>query len=100
MLIPFRFLGAIFQKGKDCRLDTEWVAQCVRPDDAINNLRRVLMFFAGELDALGSKMPSLTIAELEQALIVSFICNNPNNYSTFLEDRTRPAASWRVRRAE
>ena len=44
--------------------------------------------------------PSLAVAELEQALIVSFICNNPHNYSAFLEDRTRPAASWQVRRAE
>ena len=58
------------------------------------------MFFAAELDALDSKMPSLVLAELEQALIVSFICNNPNNYSAFLDDRTLPAASWQVRRAE
>ncbi len=32
--------------------------------------------------------------------MVSFICNNPHNYSAFLEDRTRSAASWQVRRAE
>ena len=54
--------------------------QATRADGAaIGNLWRMLMFFAGELDALGSKMPSLAVAELEQALIVSFICSNPDD---------------------
>lgn len=75
--------------------------QATRADGAaIGNLRRMLMFFAGELDALGSKMPSLAVAELEQALIVSFICSNPHNYSAFLDERTRSPANWQVRRAE
>jgi len=67
---------------------------------AIGNLRRMMLFFAAELDSLGSEQPSLAIAELEQALIVSFICNNPHNYSALLDDCTRLAASWQVRRAE
>ena len=68
-----------------------------RADDAaIGNLRRMMMFFALELD---SSTPSLAIAELEQALIVSFICSNRHNYSNLLDDRTRPIASWQVRRA-
>jgi hypothetical protein len=50
--------------------------QTTRADSqAIGNLQRMLMFFAAELDALDTKMPSLVVAELEQALIVSFICN-------------------------
>jgi len=64
---------------------------------AIGNLRRMLMFFAAELD---STTPPLAVAELEQALIVSFICSNRHNYSIFLDDRARPVASWQVRRAE
>ena len=67
---------------------------------AVGNLQRMLLFFAAELDTLGSKMPSLAIAELEQALIVYFICANPHNYSALLDGRARPAASWQVRRAE
>ena len=67
---------------------------------AVGNLQRMLLFFAAELESLGSKMPSLAIAELEQALIVSFICANPHNYSALLGDHARPAASWQVRRAE
>jgi hypothetical protein len=46
--------------------------QTTRADSrAIGNLQRTLMFFAAELDALGSEMPSLAVAELERALIVS-----------------------------
>jgi AraC-like DNA-binding protein len=67
---------------------------------AVGKLRRMLTFFAGELDSMNSETDSLAVAELEQALIVAFICNNPHNYSAFLHDRTRPAASWQVRRAE
>ncbi len=71
--------------------------QTTRADDAaIGNLRRMMTFFACELD---STTPALAIAELEQALIVSFICNNRHNYSTLLDDSTRPIASWQVRRA-
>jgi AraC-like DNA-binding protein len=65
----------------------------------INNIRRLLTFFASELDS-SSNLLSPTIVELEQALIVSFLCNNPHNYSAFLESRSRPPASWQVRRAE
>jgi AraC-like DNA-binding protein len=64
---------------------------------AIGNLRRMLMFFAAELE---SKAPALVVAELEQALIVSFICSNRHNYSALLDDRPRRVASWQVRRAE
>jgi AraC-like DNA-binding protein len=67
---------------------------------AIGNLQRLLMFFAGELDSTEAAMPSLAIAELEQALIVSFICSNQHNYSAFLEGRAPSAAPWQVRRAE
>jgi AraC-like DNA-binding protein len=64
------------------------------------NIRRLLSFFASELDSSTSNVLSPTIVELEQALIVSFLCNNLHNYSAFLESRSRPSASWQVRRAE
>ena len=64
------------------------------------NLARLVRFFASQLDAIGSSIASLEIAELEQALMVSFICNNPNNYSAFLDSRARPILTSQVRRAE
>jgi len=72
--------------------------QTMRADNAaIGNLRRTLMFFAAELERA---TPALAIAELEQALIVSFICSNRHNYSAFLDNNARPVGSWQVRRAE
>ena len=65
----------------------------------IANIRRLLTFFAGELDS-ASNVLSPALVELEQALIVSFLCNNLHNYSALLESRSRPAATWQVRRAE
>ncbi len=65
----------------------------------IGNLQRMITFFAQELDYT-HKTPALALAELEQALIVSFICNNPNNYSDLLSKRPQSPASWQVHRAE
>ena len=64
---------------------------------AAGHLYRMMMFFAAEVD---SSTPGIEVAELEQALIVSFLSNNRHNYSAFLEDRARPIASWQVRRVE
>jgi len=66
----------------------------------IGNLRRMLMFFAAELDTIACGSPTLPLAELEQALLVSFICNNRHNYTALLDAPVRPVASWQVRRAE
>lgn len=72
--------------------------QTTRADaSALGNLRRMMRFFAAELD---SGAPPIVLAELEQALIVSFLCTNRHNYSAFLDDRARPIASWQVRRVE
>ena len=60
----------------------------------IANVRRLLTFFAGELDS-ASNVLSPALVELEHALIVSFLCNNPHNYSAFLESGTRAVASCR-----
>ena len=68
--------------------------------EGLESLQRLLMFFISELDSGSSTMPPLALAELEQTLMVSFLCSNPSNYSELLEGRTRPAAPWQVRLAE
>lgn len=74
--------------------------QTARVDESRTaNIRRLLTFFAGEFDSTRNAL-SPTLVELEQALIVAFLCNNPHNYSVLLETRPHPAASWHVRRAE
>ena len=64
-------------------------ATCVN-SVAIGSLRRMLMFFASELDQQGSMMPSLALAELEQALIVLF--SVPIQTTTVLLLRARRAS--------
>jgi len=71
-----------------------------RVDETAGSLQRLLRYFINELDASESQTPQLALAELEQALIVSFLCSNRNNYSSFLEGSMRAPASWQVRRAE
>jgi transcriptional regulator GlxA family with amidase domain len=68
--------------------------------ERLDGLLRLLMFIIGELDWAGPKMPSLTLQELEQAVIVSFLSNNEHNCSTLLQHAPQPAAAWQVRRAE
>jgi len=65
------------------------------------SLQRLMMFFASELDSWGpSGIPTVPRVELEQALIASFLCANPNNYTALIERQARPVANWQVRRAE
>lgn len=76
--------------------------QATRIDgSALDHFRRMLTFFAAEVDLIGrsNSLPP-PIIELEQALIASFICSYPHNYTALLHARIRPAASWQVRRAE
>ena len=74
--------------------------ETVTHGDALAGLRRILWFFMHELDALGPDMPPIMLAELEQAVITSFLCSNPNNYSALLHGTPRETASWQVRRVE
>jgi AraC-like DNA-binding protein len=64
------------------------------------SLRRYFLFLIGEVEREGSQIPPLVLAELEQALMVSFLCGNINNHSHLLERRPLAAAPWQVRRAE
>lgn len=67
---------------------------------AVARLKRLITFFAGELDTRAAAAASPEIAELEQALVVAFLCNNRHNYSAALESGIPSAAPWQVRRAE
>ncbi|MBR0696150.1 AraC family transcriptional regulator [Bradyrhizobium lablabi] len=62
--------------------------------------RRLVEFVVGELDRTDAPLPTLVLAELEQALIVSYLNCNRHNYSHLLESAARPVAPWQVRLAE
>jgi AraC-like DNA-binding protein len=61
---------------------------------------RLVEFVVRELDRADAPLPNLVLAELEQALIVSYLNCNHHNYSHLLERSTRPVAPWQVRLAE
>jgi len=61
---------------------------------------RLLEFVVRELDRPDTPLPGLVLAELEQALVVSYLCSNSHNYSHFLEGQACPVAPWQVRLVE
>jgi AraC-like DNA-binding protein len=66
----------------------------------VDSLRRQFMFMVSELDSRRSKLHPLTLAEFEQAVLVSFLTANDNNYTLALNRKVPSAAPRQVRRAE
>ena len=63
-------------------------------------LRRLVMFLAEESSGPTPMASPLVLAELEQALMVAFLCNNESNFSRMLKGEPKSSAPWQVRRAE
>jgi hypothetical protein len=61
---------------------------------------RLLEFVIGELDREDASLPPLVLAELEQALLVAFLCSNRHNYSHLFNEQPLAPAPWQVRRVE
>jgi AraC-like DNA-binding protein len=63
--------------------------------------RRLVEFVVRELNRDDAPLPDLVLAELEQALVVSYLNCNLHNYSHLLEENpARSVAPWQVRLAE
>lgn len=60
---------------------------------------RLLRFLAEELDRQDDRLPAGAFAELEDAVLVTFLMANESNYSKWLNGTPRAAAPWQVRRA-
>lgn len=67
---------------------------------ALEAERRLLQFAITEIDRADGTLSALFLAELEQALIVAFLCSNQHNYSHWLSGPLLTVAPWQVRRAE
>lgn len=63
-------------------------------------LRRLLFFIVDQLGSSECSIPPLALAELEQSLIVSFLCANRHDESRLLDRKPAGTAPWQVRRAE
>lgn len=60
---------------------------------------RLVAFLAQEVERTQLRMPDIVLAELEDAVLLSFLLTNRHNYSHLLEGSHRPVAPWQVRRA-
>jgi AraC-like DNA-binding protein len=58
------------------------------------------MFLVDQLGGVDCTIPSLALAELEQSIMVSFLCGNRHNHSHLLDRTATRVAPWQVRRAE
>jgi AraC-like DNA-binding protein len=63
-------------------------------------LRRLFMFLVDQLGSSERSVPPLALAELEQSIIVSFLCANRHDESHLLDREPMGTAPWQVRRAE
>jgi AraC-like DNA-binding protein len=79
-------------------LNFEPVADSRTPEAAY--LRRLFMFLVDQLGSSERSVPPLALSELEQSIIVSFLCANRHDESHLLDREPMGTAPWQVRRAE
>ncbi len=89
---------AVTGKQPRADLDFEPISDARTPEAAY--LRRLLMFIVDQLGSSECSVPPLALAELEQSLIVSFLCANRHDESRLLDRKPAGTAPWQVRRAE
>lgn len=63
-------------------------------------LRRLITLLVEELDASGGQINPLSLSELEQAIMVCYLCSTPNNYSRWLSETPDEASPWQVKLCE
>jgi AraC-like DNA-binding protein len=86
--------------GREPRRDLKFepVADSRTPEGTY--LRRLFMFLVDQLGSSERSIPPLALAELEQSVIVSFLCANLHDEIHLLDRESMGAAPWQVRRAE
>jgi len=68
--------------------------------DRAQTLRRLALFLVRELDLAQPRLHTLAVTELEQTLMVAFLCGARHNFSDLLDREPLEVAPWQVRRAE
>src|SRR5271166_6393206 len=62
-----------------------------RPQSEAPGVRRLVRVLTDELEDEASTISPLVIAEIEQAILVAYLCGSSHNYSALLERRTADA---------
>lgn len=78
----------------------EFVPSVNRGDPQVQNLWRLVRFFSEQLDATSDQWPGLVLGELEQAILVAFLCANRHTFSHVLDREATDTLPSHVRRAE
>jgi AraC-like DNA-binding protein len=91
-------LEALIGEPATDRLEFKTTADFRR--SATEDLRRQFMLLANQMDSHPAGLSPLALAELEQAMLVSFLTGQDSNYSIRLSRRLALAAPWQVRKAE
>jgi AraC-like DNA-binding protein len=71
-----------------------------RDDPQVQNLWRLIRFFSEQLDTTSEQLPALALRELEQAILVAFLCANRHTFSHLLDRDEKDTVPCQVRRAE
>jgi AraC-like DNA-binding protein len=71
-----------------------------RDDPQVQNLWRLVRFFSKQLEAASVAFSDLALRELEQAILVSFLCANRHTFSHLLDREARDIVPSHVRRVE
>ena len=69
-------------------------------NDRSSALYRLVRHLTNEMDRYGALLGPLVLSELEQSVVTTFLCSNPNNYTDRLTGPQKSVASWQVKRAE
>lgn len=64
------------------------------------NLRRLIQFLIQQVDCNGARFQPVALAEIEQAIMVSFLCANRHTYSRWIDRQPSRAAPWQVHLVE
>jgi AraC-like DNA-binding protein len=64
------------------------------------HVRRLFMFLVDQLGSAECAIPPAALGELEQSVMVSFLCGNRHDHSHLLDRQLSGVAPWQVRRAE
>jgi hypothetical protein len=67
---------------------------------AAQMLRRYFRLLVSELSSATAPLPAWAQSQIEQLLMVMFLCANEHNYSHLLEQEPKDVAPWQVRHAE
>lgn len=78
------------------RFDT--LARFERPE--ARALRRLVEFLVDELNRPKMQLGPVSLAEIEQAIVVAYICSTPSNYSRWLTGAVQSIGPCEVRRIE